>query len=81
MLSQYKDALGIPGQGVHKHFMGIAIVDVLMTILGSYLFHRMTGYTLWKCIIGLFILGIVLHRLFGVQTTLDKFLFGNKLLK
>jgi len=75
MFSQYKDALGIPGQGAHTHFMGVAIVDVIMTILGAYLFHRMTGYTLWKCIVGLFLLGIVLHRLFAVRTTLDKLLF------
>ena len=75
MLSQYKDALGIPGQGAHKHFLGVAIGDVIMTILGGYVFHRLTGYTLWKCIVGLFILGIILHRLFGVRTTLDKLLF------
>ena len=81
MFSQYKDVLGIPGQGVHKHVFGVAIGDIIMTLLGAYLFHRVTGYTLWKCVIGLFVLGILLHRLFGVQTTLDKFLFGNKLLK
>jgi hypothetical protein len=75
MFSQYKDVLGIPSQGVHKHFLGVAIGDVIMTILGGYVFHRLTGYTLWKCILGLFILGIILHRLFGVRTTVDKLLF------
>jgi len=75
MFSEYKDALGIPGQGAHTHVMGVAIGDVIMTIVGAYLFHRLTGYTLWKCIVGLFVLGIVLHRLFGVQTTVDKLLF------
>ena len=78
MFSQYKDALGIPGQGVHTHVMGVAIVDIVMTILLAYFFHRVTGYTLWKCILGWFVLGILFHRLFGVQTTVDKILFGYK---
>lgn len=75
MFCQYKDSLGIPNQGVHKHFMGIAIVDVIMTILGAYLFHRFTGYSFWKCLLGLFLIGILLHRLFCVRTTIDKWLF------
>ena len=75
MFCQYKDSLGIPNQGVHKHFMGVAIVDVIMTILGAYLFHLFTGYSLWKCVLGLFLLGILLHRLFCVRTTIDKWLF------
>jgi hypothetical protein len=78
MFSQYKDVLGIPGKGVHTHVLGVAIGDVIMTILGAYLFHRFTGYTFWKCLLGLFILGIILHRLFAVRTTLDKLLFGGK---
>ena len=78
MFSKYKDALGIPVKGVHTHVLGVAIGDILMTILGAYLFHRLTGYTFWKCLLGLFLLGIVLHRLFAVRTTLDKLLFGGK---
>ena len=39
----YKNALGIPGKGVHFHVFGIAIMDVLMTIIGagilSYIFN------------------------------------------
>ena len=75
MFCKYKDVLGNVGEGVHKHFMGIAIADVLMTVLGAYLLHRMTGYSLWICIIGLFIVGIILHRVFCVRTTIDKLLF------
>ena len=75
MFSEYKHALGIPGQGAHTHFLGVAIGDVIMTIVGAYVFHFFTGYTLWKCIVGLFVLGIILHRLFAVRTTVDKLLF------
>jgi len=76
MFCKYKNALGIPGQGAHTHVMGVAIVDVVMTILGAYLIHFISGYAFWKCLIGFFVLGIVLHRLFCVRTTLDKLLFG-----
>jgi len=76
MFSQYQNALGIPGQGIHTHVMGVAIGDILMTILGAYVYHRITGYTFWKCLVGLFVLGILLHRLFDVKTTLDKILFS-----
>ena len=74
MFCQYKNALGIPGQGVHTHFMGIAIGDVIMTILGAYLFHRISGYSFWICLLGLFLLGILLHRLFCVHTVIHKLL-------
>jgi hypothetical protein len=75
-LCKYKDYFGQPGKGVHSYrVFGIAMVDVLFTILGSvllaYLFEWDTGYT----ILGVFFLGIVLHRLFCVRTTIDRFLF------
>ena len=36
-LSKYKNALGEPKKGIHSYrFMGVAIVDVLMTILLAY---------------------------------------------
>jgi hypothetical protein len=75
-LCKYKNALGIPGEGIHAYrWNGIAIMDVLGTILGavvlSYLFNLPFLYTL----IGLFVLGIILHHVFCVRTTVDKALF------
>jgi hypothetical protein len=74
MLCQYKDALGIPGKGVHFHVFGIAVMDVLMTILGAWGISRWTGWNFIYVLLSLFILGIILHRLFCVKTTLDKLL-------
>ena len=35
-LCKYKDALGEPGKGIHSYrFMGVAIADVIMTIIGA----------------------------------------------
>jgi hypothetical protein len=70
--------LGEPGKGIHKHFFGIAIADVLFTIAAAFLLHRFyPKYSVWFYLIVLFVLGIILHRLFGVKTTVDKFIFGN----
>lgn len=77
-LCKYKDLLGVPGKGIHSYrLFGVAIADVIMTIIGaailSYIFKWNFTYTL----IGFFLLGIILHHMFCVKTTIDKVLFGN----
>lgn len=61
----------------YYRFWGLAIVDVIMTIIAaamiSYVFQSPFLYTS----IFLFVLGILLHRLFCVRTTIDKILFPN----
>ena len=78
MLCQYKDILGKPGQGVHSYrIFNIAYVDVLFTIICAYiiyLFFPKINY--FVILILLFILGIILHKIFCVRTTIDKYLFG-----
>ena len=77
-LCKYKNMLGKPGEGVHSfRIFGIAVVDVVLTIILAYLISRVFklhfGYTLLGC----FILGIILHRIFCVRTTVDKLLVPN----
>jgi hypothetical protein len=77
MLCKYKDALGKPKQGLHKYrIFNIAIVDVLLTIAGAYIIYifnpKISFFIILFC---LFVLGIVLHRIFCVRTTVDKLLF------
>lgn len=78
MLCQYKDILGKPGQGIHSYrIFNIAIVDVILTIIGAYviyLFFPKINY--FVILILFFTLGIVLHKIFCVKTTIDKYLFG-----
>lgn len=77
-LCQYKNILGKVGEGVHAvRFMGVAIVDVLLTILGSYMLTLIFHWNFWITLIIVFILGIILHRVFCVRTTIDKLLFPN----
>ena len=54
----------------------IAIVDVIATIIGAYLLSIFFKINFWIILIILFILGIILHRLFCVNTTINKFIFG-----
>ena len=77
-LCKYKDALGIPGQGIHSYRLGgFAIADVIMTIIGAFFISFLTKWNFWYTLIGFFLLGIILHRLFCVRTTVDKLLFPN----
>ena len=77
-LCKYKDALGEPGKGIHSYrFMGVAIADVIMTIIGTLFISFLIKKSFLLVLIGLFILGIILHRLFCVRTTIDKLLFSN----
>ncbi len=77
-LCKYKNALGEPNKGIHSYrLFGIAIADVIMTILGAYLISYFFNISFTYTAIILFGLGIVLHRLFCVRTTVDKTLFYN----
>jgi uncharacterized membrane protein YdbT with pleckstrin-like domain len=75
-LCKYKNSLGEPNKGIHSYrFMGLAIVDVIMTIIGALLISYYINYPFLIVVICLFILGIIAHRLFCVRTTIDKLLF------
>jgi hypothetical protein len=69
MSCPYATALGIRGQGVHSsRILGLALNDIIATIvvaiITSYVFNISFLYSL----IGWFILGEVLHIVFGVDT-------------
>ena len=73
MFCSYSTMLGEVNQGIHAYrVLDIAIVDVIGTFLIAYLISKKHFV---KTAILLFVLGIVLHRLFCVRTTLDKLLF------
>jgi len=77
-LCKYKDLLGIPGKGIHSYrIFNIAIADVTMTIIGAYIFSIIFRTPYAYTLVGIFALGIILHRIFCVRTTLDKLFFPN----
>ena len=77
-LCEYKNYFGEPGKGVHSYrIFNIAIVDVMMTLIGALIISYLSGIKFIWTALGLFILGILLHRVFCVRTTLDKAIFGD----
>jgi hypothetical protein len=77
-LCKYKNALGIPNEGIHSYrFLNVAIADVIMTIILAFFISYIFKVSFLYITISLFALGILLHRLFCVRTTVDKLLFPN----
>ena len=77
-LCQYKNAFGKPGEGAHRfRVLNIAVVDFTLTLIGAYLISYLTGFSLYYVVPTVFLLGIILHRMFCVRTTVDKILFPN----
>jgi fatty acid desaturase len=77
MLCKYKDALGKPKKGIHSYrIFNIAIADVIMTIIGAVIISYLFKFNFWITLIILFLLGIIAHRIFCVNTTVDKLLFS-----
>lgn len=77
MLCKYKDALGKPKTGIHSYrIFNIAIADVIMTIIASLIISYFFKFNFWITLIILFLIGIILHRIFCVKTTVDKILFS-----
>jgi hypothetical protein len=69
MSCPYKYALGIPEKGVHAlRFMGYAVNDTLMTIAGAALLAWILDRSFWITFLCFFVLGELLHVIFGVQT-------------
>lgn len=79
-LCKYKNIFGEVGKGVHSYrLFGVAIVDVLATIAVAYFLSKILKTPFLYTLIVFFILGIILHRLLCVRTTIDKLLFPNDL--
>jgi len=74
-LQKYKDMFGQPNTGAHQYrFLDTAIVDYMLTIVGACLTTHYTKIPLPLTTIVLFILSIVMHMLFGVETNTLKYL-------
>ena len=77
MLCKYKNIFGKVGTGIHSYrIFNIAIADVLLTIIAAYLIHVFNPkLNFYVILVVLFVVGIILHRIFCVKTTIDKLLF------
>ncbi len=75
-LCKYSNIFGKPNEGIHSYrLFNLAIVDVVFTIIIAYFIAKYFKYNFIHTLIGLFILGIVMHKLFCVKTTINNILF------
>jgi len=77
-LCNYKDMFGRPGEGIHAYrILDISVIDIITTLIGAFLLSRIFPFQ--NALIGitilLFSLGVIMHRIFCVRTTVDKILF------
>jgi fatty-acid desaturase len=77
MLCEYRHIFGEEGKGVHSiRIANIAVVDLGLTLLAGLFISkwlRINLYLTWAILI---LLGIFFHRLFCVNTTINKAIFG-----
>jgi fatty-acid desaturase len=74
---QYKNIFGKEGEGAHSiRLLNIAMVDLVFTIIGALLISYFTNTNFFIIFIILMLMAIILHRLFCVNTTINKFIFG-----
>jgi hypothetical protein len=75
-LCKYKDILGKPGIGFHNHFgTPFALLDIIGTICIAYVISNTYKISYINSFGGLMIIAIFLHKLFCVDTALNRILF------
>jgi hypothetical protein len=76
-LCQYRDIFGAPGEGLHAHRLGtVAIVDLALTVVAAAALAWTLNYSFVIILIIVIISGILVHRLFCVNSTLNVMIFG-----
>jgi len=75
-LCKYKDLFGEIGTGIHSYrIYNIAYLDILVTVVCAYILSKLLKTPFLYTLGWFFILGIIIHRLLCVRTTIDKLLF------
>lgn len=75
---EYKDIFGEVGKGLHKYrIFGFAAVDIIATIVVAIIINWLIPkFNFLLLLIILFLLGIIVHKLFCVPTALNNMIFG-----
>jgi hypothetical protein len=80
MSCPYQNALGIPGQGFHSYrLFNIALGDVVLLLLFAvvvqWIINQFSTCSYNLAVLISFLIGIVIHRICCVRTTIDQLLF------
>lgn len=71
-LCKYANIAGEPGKGIHAtRFLGVAIYDVIGTIVGAIIISLIFRWHIFYTILAAFLLGIIAHYIFCVKTALN----------
>jgi hypothetical protein len=77
MLCEYKDLFGKPNEGFHKtRLFGLAAYDLIGTIILIIVISVLSGINILSVALFVSVLTILMHRVFCVNTTLNKKIFG-----
>ena len=75
-MCRYQHMFGEPRKGTHElRIFDFALLDILQTLLGAFIISKIMHWNVLYVTIGLFLMGILAHRLFCVRTTMDRLLF------
>ena len=73
--SKYSEIFGKQNEGVHSsRFLDVATIDYFLSILGAIVISFFTKIPLVLTTIIVLVLGIILHMLFGINTSAVKYL-------
>jgi hypothetical protein len=65
-------AFGAPREGIRRHrIFGLAIFDLITTLIGAALISWVFNIRFLYTLVGVFLVGIVVHWMFCVDTTLN----------
>jgi hypothetical protein len=81
-LCEYKDLFGKPMEDLHAYripIVNLATVDVVITAAAAYGISQYYNSSFWMVLVILFIIGIASHKIFCVDTQLNKYIFGTLL--
>jgi hypothetical protein len=76
-LCKYRDIIGKPGEGLHSmRLFGLSVYDVVISLAFAIIGSWITGYSVVILATLIFVSGIIVHRLFCVNTALNVAIFG-----
>jgi len=75
MLCKYTNIFGKPKEGIHSiRIYDIAIIDVILTIIFSFIISYYYKINFYLVLTVLFIIGEILHLIFCVNTTIINYI-------
>lgn len=77
LFCKYKNLLGEPRKGIHSYRVwDIAVFDVLLTFALAYWIAVSNDWEYYSTLVYTFIMGIIVHWLFCVNSTVNEAVFG-----